>query len=117
MDRYNEIMEKLMQFRHERDWEKFHTPKNLSMGLAIEASELMQEFLWKNDDEVSEKIKNSPESVVDEIADVAVYLMMLSHDIGINLFDAIENKMKKNAAKYPVEKCKGKAAKYTEYIN
>lgn len=114
MSRYDEVVEKLVAFRHARDWEQFHTPKNLSMGIAIEASELMQEFLWKNDDEVAWHIKDKPEKVNDEIADIASYIFLLSHDLGIDLFAEIERKMAKNGAKYPVEKCFGKATKYTE---
>jgi NTP pyrophosphatase (non-canonical NTP hydrolase) len=114
MKRYNEVLEKLRAFRKSRDWEKFHTPKNLAMGISIEASELLLEFLWKTDQEVKEKVENSPQSVVDEIADIATYLMLLSSDLNINIFDAIEQKMAKNGEKYPIEKCYGKATKYNE---
>lgn len=113
-DRYNEVVNKLLAFRHERNWEQFHTPKNLSMGIAIEASELMQEFLWKNDEEVAQRIKDKPENVADEIADIASYVFLLSHDLGFDLFKEIERKIAKNAAKYPAEKCYGKATKYNE---
>lgn len=114
MERYNEVLKKLRAFRKSRDWEKFHTPKNLAMGISIEASELLLEFLWKTDAEVKEKLEAAPQSVIDEIADIATYLMLLSSDLNINIFDAIEQKMAKNAEKYPVEKCYGKATKYNE---
>jgi len=114
MKRYNEILAKLTEFRQERNWEQFHTPKNLSMGIAIEASELMQEFLWKTDEEITKLIAESPDSVADEIADIGAYLFLLSKDLNINVFDAIEQKMAKNAAKYPVNKCFGKATKYNK---
>lgn len=114
MDRYNEVLNKLLAFRHERNWEQFHTPKNLSMGISIEAAELMQEFLWKNDAEVAQRIKEQPEKVADEIADIASYIMLISHDLGLDLFAEIERKMAKNGAKYPVEKCYGVATKYNE---
>ncbi len=114
MKRYNEILTKLLKFREDRDWKQFHTPKNISMGLAIEASELMEEFLWKTDDEVARKVERDPEAIKDEIADIATYLMLLSNDLNVNIFDAIEDKMEKNGKKYPVEKCFGKATKYNE---
>ena len=113
-DRYNEIVKKLLEFRHQRNWEQFHTPKNLSMGISIEASELMQEFLWKNDEEVAQRIKDKPENVADEIADIASYVFLLCHDLGFDLFKEIERKIEKNAKKYPPEKCFGIATKYTE---
>lgn len=114
MSRYEEVIEKLIKFRHERNWEQFHTPKNLSMGISIEASELMQEFLWKTDEEVSKRIKEKPENVADELADIASYVFLLSHDLGFDLFHEIERKIEKNAKKYPIEKSFGKATKYTE---
>ena len=114
MSRYEETVEKLKAFRHARDWEQFHTPKNLSMGIAIEASELMQEFLWKNDEEVALRIKDHRENVADEIADIASYVFLLADDLGLDLFSEIERKMAKNGAKYPVDKCFGKATKYNE---
>lgn len=114
MDRYGEILDKLLKFRRERDWEKFHKPKELAVGIAIEAAELMQEFQWKNDAEVTEKIRTEPEKIADEIADVASYLFLLSNDLGLDLFHEIERKIAKNSIKYPVEKCFGKASKYTE---
>jgi NTP pyrophosphatase (non-canonical NTP hydrolase) len=102
-----------MIFRQERNWEKFHKPKDLAMAAAIEAAELMQEFLWQTEDEVKQKVSANKERFADEIADTVVYLMLLADDLGIDMFQAIENKMRKNAEKYPVEKCRGKATKYT----
>ena len=109
-----ETIDRIRKFTSDRDWEQFHTPKNLSMGIAIEASELMQEFLWKNDEEVAQRIKDKPENVADEIADIASYVFLLSHDLGFDLFKEIERKIAKNASKYPAEKCYGKATKYNE---
>ncbi|MDD2998709.1 MAG: nucleotide pyrophosphohydrolase [Erysipelotrichia bacterium] len=114
MKTYNELLKKLRIFRQERNWEKFHKPKDLAMAAAIEAAELMEEFLWKNEEEVIAKVKHDKEKVADEIADTVVYLMLLADDLEIDMYDAIERKMQKNAAKYPVEKCRGKATKYTE---
>lgn len=113
MKTYHELLKKLRIFRQERNWEKFHKPKDLAMAAAIEAAELMQEFLWKTEDEVVAKTRSNPERYADEIADTVVYLMLLADDLGIDMFEAIENKMKKNAEKYPIDKCRGKATKYT----
>jgi NTP pyrophosphatase (non-canonical NTP hydrolase) len=114
MKTYKELLNKLRIFRQERNWEKFHKPKDLAMAAAIEAAELMEEFLWQTEDEVKSKVQHDKERFADEIADTFVYLMLLADDLGIDVFDAIESKMQKNAKKYPVEKCKGKATKYTD---
>ncbi len=114
MKTYNELIKKLRIFRQERNWEKFHKPKDLAMAAAIEAAELMEEFLWKNDEEVVNKIRKDKERIADEIADTVVYLMLLADDLEIDMYEAIERKMQKNAEKYPVEKCHGRSTKYTE---
>jgi NTP pyrophosphatase (non-canonical NTP hydrolase) len=97
------------RFAAEREWQPFHSPKNLSMGLAAEAAELMEHFLWI-DAEASRKVCDDPakrEAVADEIADVANYLLTLSYTLGIDLSEAIQAKVAKNALKYPVDKCRG----------
>ncbi len=114
MEKFEKLLLKLRVFRQERDWEKFHKPKEVAMAAAIEAAELMEIFLWKNEEEIKRFIAKNRETVADEIADTAVYLMLLADDLGIDLLDAIEAKMKKNAEKYPVEKCKGRYEKYSE---
>lgn len=104
------LKEAVRRFAAEREWEPFHSPKNLSMGLAAEAAELMEHFLWV-DCEESRKVANDPArlaAVADEIADVACYLLNFSITLGIDLSDAIRGKLVKNALKYPVEKCRGK---------
>ena len=105
----------LLEFRRKRNWEQFHTPKELAAALAIEASELPEVFQWKSDEEVA-RLLASParELVADEIADVAIVLYYLCHDIGIDLDAAVPAKLKKNEAKYPVEKAFGNANKYDE---
>lgn len=111
----DEIQQKIREFASEREWECFHTPKNLSMALSIETSELMEHFQWLSSEE-SQNIMNTPkaEQVRHEIADVAVYLLRLADVLSINLSDAIHEKMKLNAEKYPVERSKGHARKYNE---
>lgn len=98
------------QFVAERDWEQFHSPKNLVMGLAVEAAELMEHFLWV-DNAASRDVVHDPArlaQVADEMADVAGYLLTLSNALGIDLSAAITAKMAKNALKYPAEKFRGR---------
>ena len=104
-------------FAKERDWEKFHTPKNLAIALSIEASELLEHFQWLNDDTSAQLPEATLKAVAEEIADVQVYLARLADKLNINIFKAVEEKMVKNREKYPIEKCYGSAKKYTEYQN
>lgn len=105
-----QALEALLSFRKERDWEQYHTPKNLSMSIAIEAAELMEHFQWKSDNDSI--TRDEMEKVKEEIADISAYLLMLSHDLGIDLNRTILDKVKKNALKYPVEKSRGRSNKY-----
>ena len=98
-----ELTKIIVEFRDERDWKKYHTPKNLSLSIAIELAELFELFQWKTDEEIlneltSEQYKNN---LSDELADVAIYLFALSEILGINLEEAIINKLQKNKKKYP----------------
>jgi NTP pyrophosphatase (non-canonical NTP hydrolase) len=112
----SELLEKLIAFRRERDWEQFHNPKDLAISLSIEAAELLEWFQWKTNDEIMVQLdSHKRESLEDEVADVAVYLTYLCHDLGIDLNQAIAAKIKKNAIKYPIEKVKGRSDKYNEY--
>ena len=109
------VMMALLEFRRKRNWEQFHTPKELAAALAIEASELLEVFQWKADKEVAHLLASpARERVTDEIADVAIVLSYLCHDLGIDLDAAVLAKLRKNEAKYPVEKAFGNAKKYDE---
>jgi len=110
------LLEELIEFRRERDWEQFHNPKDIAISLSIEAAELLEWFQWRQQDEVQQMLDSDKrEHLEDEIADVAVYLSYLCHDLGIDLNQVVKNKMIKNAAKYPRERVKGRADKYNEY--
>lgn len=114
--RIAEIKEKVLQFASERDWEQFHTPKNLSMALASEAAELMEHFLWA-DSAQSMQLVNDPVKglkIREELADVLIYAIEFANIAGIDVTAAIEHKMARNAEKYPVEKARGSARKYDE---
>lgn len=111
-----DLLKQLIEFRRERDWEQFHNPKDIAISLSIEAAELLEWFQWRNKAEIKQMLATDKrEALEDEIADVAVYLSYLCHDLNIDIEQAIQRKMEKNAAKYPVDKAKGRADKYNEY--
>lgn len=107
---------KVMRFARERDWEQFHAPKNLAMALAAEAGELMEHFLWCSTAESAAIAANPAKrsQIADELADVVIYALEFANTTGLDLAAAIETKMAANAVKYPVEKAKGRADKYTD---
>lgn len=110
------LKHRVQHFARERDWEQFHSPKNVSMALAAEAGELMEHFLW-TDAPASHDRANEPNrriDIEDELADIVIYALEFANVTGIDLASAIEAKMAKNAAKYPVHKAKGRSDKYTE---
>ena len=109
-----ELTEKIIQFRDERDWSQFHTPKNLAISLSLEASEVLEHFQWKTDEEIKEYLKTHREHIADELGDVLNYLLLLANRAEIDILEAAEKKLEKNKIKYPVEKAKGSAKKYNE---
>ena len=111
-----EITVRIRAFRDARDWMQFHNPKNLACSIVLEAAELLEHFQWKTPEESAAYAADpaNKAQISTEIADVAVYLIELADNLGIDLLTAIDQKMAINEAKYPVEKAKGSAAKYTE---
>jgi NTP pyrophosphatase (non-canonical NTP hydrolase) len=105
----------LRRFAHERDWEQFHSPKNLAMALAAEAGELLEQFQWLTETQSEALPEKTHAAVREEIADVLLYLLRLSDRLGIDPVAAAANKIKVNARKYPAEQVRGRAEKYTEY--
>lgn len=103
-----EIIDALLKFRNERDWEQFHNAKDLAIGLNIEASELLEVFLWKNPEEAD------IERVKEELADVIGYALLIANKYNLDVKQIILDKIKLNKVKYPVEKAKGNAKKYDE---
>ena len=104
----------IRKFRDERDWMQFHHPKEMAAGIAIEAAELMELFLWKTEQEQTQIVEAKREQIEEELADIGMFLFELSDNLNVDLLAAIEAKIEKNAEKYPVEKSKGRSAKYTE---
>jgi len=112
-DGLSNIIDMLLKFRREREWEQFHRPKELAISIVLEAAELLEEFQWKTDKEIKKYLdEGGVENVKEEVADIAIYILLLSNDLGIDLLGAIREKLKKNEKKYPVEKAKGSAKKY-----
>ncbi|WP_415886600.1 nucleotide pyrophosphohydrolase [Neptuniibacter sp. QD37_6] len=112
----DELKESLRLFSAERDWDKFHSPKNLAMALAVEASEIMEHFQWLSESESANLDSRKSKAVSEELADVFLYLIRLSDKLNIDLVSAANDKLEINKTKYPVELVKGKSEKYTEYL-
>ena len=108
---YEKIKKEIKEFVDERDWDQFHTPKNLSMALSVEASELLEIFQWQKAEEYKSATEKQKEMIKDEIADIFYYLVRISEKLNINIEEALLNKMKKNKEKYPKESVKGKTIK------
>jgi NTP pyrophosphatase (non-canonical NTP hydrolase) len=111
-----ELKTRLLAFVRERDWEQFHSPKNLSMALAAESGELMEHFLWATPEQSRAIAADAARrgKIADELADVVIYALEFANITGLDVAAAIEAKMATNAKKYPVEKARGRADKYTE---
>ena len=110
----SEIQNQLKKFAIERDWEQFHTPKNLAIALSVEASELVEIFQWLNVEESNSPNQRQIEEINSEVADIAMYLLRFCSVLGIDLEKAIESKFERNAEKYPVNLSKGNAQKYNQ---
>ncbi len=114
MEKIEDLMSRINEFAEERDWDQFHSPKNLAMALAVETGELLEEFQWLTEEQSKKLDDLKHQRVQDEIGDVFVYLLRLSNKLGINPVTAAKEKMIKNAIKYPVEKARGNAKKYRD---
>jgi dCTP diphosphatase len=111
-----ELKTRVLAFAREREWEQFHSPKNLSMALAAEAGELMEHFLWTDAPASQQRSREAGrrQKIEEEIADVVIYSLEFANVTGIDLAAAIEAKLAANALKYPVDKARGRSEKYTE---
>lgn len=115
-DQLAELRKKIDQFSEVRDWGKYHTPKNLSMAMSVEVSELMEHFQWQDGPEGLDGFSDAKkEAIAHEVADVFIYLMRFCSVTGIDPLKAAEEKLKINDAKYPANVVKGKSDKYTDY--
>ncbi len=114
MNQISALLERIKIFADERDWQQFHSPKNISMALSVEASELLEHFQWMTQDESRNVSPDKKALIADETADVFLYLLRMCEQMDIDLIKVANQKIDKNALKYPVEKAKGSAKKYTE---
>ena len=114
MSDIEKIIAKIEKFREERDWGQFQNPKDLAISLALEAAEVLEHFQWRTNDEITEYIKSNKDEIGEELADVLYWVLILSHDLNLDIVDAFDRKMIKNRKKYPVEKFKGKHTKYNK---
>ncbi len=105
---FPDLQKRITGFRDARDWSQFHTPRNLASAISIESAELLEAFLWKKDDEVN------TEKLREEIADIMIYSVLMCDRLGLDPLEIMHAKLDKNEQKYPVEKARGNAKKYTE---
>jgi len=106
---------RISDFAMQRDWNQFHSPKNLSMALIVEASELVEHFQWMSEKDSFSLPKDKLEEVGEELADILVYLVRIADQLDIDLSNATRKKIKSNEAKYPADMVRGSSKKYTEY--
>jgi NTP pyrophosphatase (non-canonical NTP hydrolase) len=114
MKKIAEMTKRIVDFRNARDWKQFHNPKDVALSLVLEAAEVMEHFQWKNKEEMEKYVVDAKGEIGDELADVLYWVLLMSHDLNIDVLGALDEKMKKNEAKYPVEKAKGKHTKYNK---
>ena len=114
MSEINELMEKIRQFRDERDWMQFHDHKNMAISIIIEAAELLEHFQWKEKKDLDEYVKQNRKEIEEEIADIAIYLFELADNLKLDLSKSILRKLEINCKKYPAHKAKGSAKKYNK---
>ena len=109
------LARQLRRFAAERDWERFHSPKNLAMALAVEAAELLEQFQWLTEAESRAPASDRRRRIEDELADVLIYLVRLADRLDVDLPAAVASKLEQNRQRYPAERVRGSAAKYDEY--
>lgn len=114
-DSLQQLTERVRAFVQARDWEQFHTPKNLAMAMIVEAAELVEIFQWETPEQSQQMDAKKREQVSHELADTMVYLIRLADVLGVDLIQAANEKIELNAQKYPADKVRGSNAKYTEY--
>jgi len=114
MSDIKKLTQKILKFRDKREWGHFHNPKDMAISLALEAAEVLEHFQWRSLKEIEQYLKTHKEHIGDELSDVLYWVLLISHDLDIDIFKAFEKKMKKNEEKYPVVKSRGSHKKWTE---
>lgn len=110
----NDMQKKIVDFRDARNWKQFHNPKDMAISLLLEASELLEHFQWKNPKEIEEHIASNSQDISDELVDVLYWVLLMSHDLSIDLLKEFDRKMQQNDKKYEVKRARGSHKKYTE---
>ena len=108
------LQKQIVNFRDARDWKQFHNPKDMAISLVLEAAEVIEHFQWKTPEEIKEHLKNNKQELSEELSDVFYWVLLMAHDLDIDLEKAFATKMTKNMAKYPIKKSKSNHKKYTE---
>ncbi|MFH0863985.1 MAG: nucleotide pyrophosphohydrolase [Candidatus Gottesmanbacteria bacterium] len=114
MSDIQKLTQQILKFRNKRDWKHFHYPKDMAISLALEAAEVLEHFQWKTQEEVEAYLKTHKTHIADELADVLWWVLLMNHDLNIDVMRAFDKKLKINEEKYPVDKAKGTHKKYTE---
>lgn len=114
MDPIKRLTKKIVSFRDKRNWKQFHNPKDLALSLVLESTEVMEHFQWKNSQEIEDHIKKNKVEISEELADVLYWVLLISHDLKIDVEKALDRKLEINENKYPVEKAKNKHTKYNK---
>ncbi|MEY3894620.1 MAG: hypothetical protein RLZZ214_139 [Verrucomicrobiota bacterium] len=113
-DSISELTSQIQTFVDARDWRQFHNAKDLAVAIAAEAGELMQHFVWQQDDQIEKRLEKNREEIASEIADVAILLFEFADNLGLNLGEVMQAKIARNDVRYPVEKSRGNNLKYSE---
>jgi dCTP diphosphatase len=111
---FEQFQQLVVKFRDDRDWKQFHNPKDSVLSLTLEAAELLEHFQWKTIEEMEVYVDKNKEKISEELVDVFFWVLLMSHDLGINMDKAFAKKMVQNRKKYPISKFKGTHKKYTE---
>lgn len=114
MNDIGKLQKRIVDFRDARDWKQFHNPKDMAISLTLEATELLEHFQWKNSNEIDKYVRTNKHEISNELADVLYWVLLMSHDLDVDLVDEFERKMSENEKKYDVKKSKGIHKKYTE---
>jgi NTP pyrophosphatase (non-canonical NTP hydrolase) len=110
----SELTQLVLRFREERDWKQFHNPKDQALSLCLESAEVIELMQWRNGDELQAHLRSIGDRLGEELADVLGCVLLLAHDQKIDLAEAFKRKIRMNSEKYPVEKARGVATKYTD---
>lgn len=114
MPQIDDLSKKIIAFRNARNWKQFHKPKDLAISLMLEAAEVAEHFQWKSEAEIKTHLEKHRDELGDELADVLYWVLLMSHDFKIDIYKALENKLRSNEKKYPVSKSINRHEKYTK---